>query len=120
MSHFPDLIRTLPKFEGPFDAFKLSAENCDVLFASYAAGTTIPPHSHEPENVGVVTQGELILTVDRAETRDGPGAWYHLAARVTHAARFEQETSEIEFWLRERLTMAETIKGRTDGEISVS
>jgi quercetin dioxygenase-like cupin family protein len=102
MSHFPEPIRALPKFEGPFDAFQLSVENCDVLFASYPAGTTIPPHSHETENVGVVTQGELILTVDGTETRYGPGAWYHLAVSATHAARFEQETSEIEFWFYAR------------------
>jgi len=98
MPHFPSLLRGLPKFEGPFEAFKLAAKNCDVLFASYPAGTTIPPHSHETENVGVITQGELILTLDGKETRYGPGMWYHVAARATHAARFEKETSEIEFW----------------------
>jgi len=98
MPHFPELLRKLPKFDGPFDAFRLAAGNCDVLFASYPAGTSIPPHSHDTENVGVITQGELILTVDGKETRYGPGAWYHVAARKTHAARFEEETSEIEFW----------------------
>lgn len=98
MTHFPKLIRSLPKFEGPFDAFKLAAENCDVLFASYPAGTTIPPHSHETENVGLITQGELILTLDGNETHYGPGQWYHVPANVIHAAQFEKETSEIEFW----------------------
>ena len=98
MSHFPNLLRNLPKFEGPFEAFKLAAKNCDVLFASYPAGTTIPPHYHETDNVGVITQGELILTLHGKETRYGPGMWYHVAARETHAARFEKETSEIEFW----------------------
>lgn len=98
MPHFPNLLYTLPKFEGPFNAHKLAAKNCDVLFASYPAGTLIPPHSHETENVGVITQGELILTLNGKETRYGPGMWYHLARRETHAARFEKETSEIEFW----------------------
>jgi|GEM_PF-5214683 len=54
MPHFPELLRTLPKFNGPFDAFRLSAEDCDVLFASYPGGTAIPPHSHPTENVGVM------------------------------------------------------------------
>ncbi len=98
MTHFPKLLRDLPKFQGPFQAFKLEAKNCDVLFASYPRGTTIPPHSHETENVGVITQGELILTLDGKESRYGPGNWYHIPARTTHAARFETETSEIEFW----------------------
>ena len=98
MPHFPDLLRDLQKFEGPFEAFKLVATNCDVLFASYPAGTTIPPHRHETENVGVITQEELILTLDGKETRYSPGMWYHVAANTLHAARFEKETSEIEFW----------------------
>jgi quercetin dioxygenase-like cupin family protein len=102
MPHFPELLRTLPKFNRPFDAFKLSAEDCDVLFASYPGGTAIPPHSHPTENVGVITQGELILTVDGHDTRYGPGMWYHLAADTLHAARFDADTSEIEFWFPNR------------------
>jgi quercetin dioxygenase-like cupin family protein len=98
MAHFPKLLRDLPPFDGPFDAFRLKAENCDVLFASYPAGTVIPEHDHATENVGVITQGELILILDGTETRFGPGEWYHVPARTKHAARFESETSEIEFW----------------------
>ncbi len=98
MSHFPKLLRDLPKFKGPFDAFKLVAQDCDVLFASYPANTTIPEHNHDTENVGVITQGELILTLNGKETRYGPGDWYHVTAKAMHAARFEKETSEIEFW----------------------
>lgn len=98
MSHFPKLLRDLPKFEGPFDAFKLAAQDCDVLFASYPAHTTIPEHNHDTENVGVITQGELILMLNGKETRYGPGDWYHVPAKAMHAARFEKETSEIEFW----------------------
>ena len=101
MAHFPQLLRNLPAFEGPFDAFKLEAKNCDVLFASYPKGTVIPPHHHETENAGVITQGELILIVGGRETRYRPGDWYHVAAKQTHAARFEVETSEIEFWFYE-------------------
>ena len=100
MDHFPKLLRQLPPFEGPFDAFKLAAKDCDVLFASYPKGTKIAPHKHDTENVGVITQGELFLTVDGKEKRYGPGDWYHVAAHVMHSARFEVETSEIEFWFR--------------------
>ncbi|HTE42642.1 MAG TPA: cupin domain-containing protein [Steroidobacteraceae bacterium] len=98
MPHFPELLRNLPAFEGTFDAFKLAAHNCDVLFASYPQGTAILEHNHETENVGVITQGELILTVEGEETRYGVGQWYHVPSKVMHAARFEVVTSEIEFW----------------------
>ncbi len=97
-THFPPEILALPKFDGQFDAFKLEAAACDVLFASYPAGTSIPPHHHDTANVGVITHGELFLTVDGAEKRYGPGDWYHVPARAEHSARFEHETAEIEFW----------------------
>jgi len=99
MSHFPQQLRDLPKFDGPFDAHKLKAEGCSILFASFPAGTSISPHVHETDNVGVITQGELILTMSGAEQRFGIGSWYHVWANLTHAARFDVPTSEIEFWI---------------------
>ncbi|MGB3138164.1 MAG: cupin domain-containing protein [Nodosilinea sp.] len=98
MTHFPEQLQFLPRFDGPFDAFKLEAKECDVLFASYLEGTAIPPHAHETDNVGVITQGELILTIDGQETRYGVGDWYQVPAQTLHSARFDEATSEIEFW----------------------
>ena len=99
---FPKLLHKLPPFKGPFEAFKLEAKDCDVLFATYPKGTVIAEHNHDTENVGVITQGELILIVNGKEQRYGPGQWYHLPAKKNHSARFEVETSEIEFWFRDR------------------
>ncbi len=100
MSSFPERIQALEPFSERFDAFRLRAEGADVLFAVYPAGTTIPPHDHDTENHGVITKGELILIRDGVEERYGPGEWYHLEAGEEHAARFEVETEEIEFWFR--------------------
>ena len=94
----PPSIRALPPFEGPFDAFRLGAEGCEVLFATYPGGTSIDPHRHETDNVGVITAGALYLTVDGVESRYGRGDWYHVPPGVEHGARFEQDTAEIEFW----------------------
>lgn len=96
--HFPKKIRSLPEFDGSFDAYKLTAENCDVLFATYPAGTVIEPHTHPTDNHGVITQGELVLIMDGEESRYGPGDWYHVPTNAVHAAHFEVDTSEIEFW----------------------
>ncbi len=97
-SNFPDRIRSLPPFEGPFDAFRLATDGCEILFASYPPGTVIEQHSHASENCGVITEGELFLTVAGTERSYGPGDWYHLAPGQIHSARFEVQTSEIEFW----------------------
>jgi len=106
MKDFPELIQRLPPFEGPFDARRLAAEGCEVLFASYPAGTIIEPHTHPTENVGVIVSGELIVATASGERRVGPGGWYHLTAGERHWARFEVATSEIEFWFEANRTSA--------------
>lgn len=95
---YPDRIRKLPLFDGRFDAYKLAAEGADVLFASYPAGTTIPVHSHDSDNYGVITRGELILIKGGETRRYGVGDWYHVAPHEPHEARFDVETDEVEFW----------------------
>ncbi len=97
---YPDRIRQLPLYDGRFDAYKLAADGADVLFASYAAGTRIPPHVHDTDNYGVITRGELILTQNGVTTHHGPGDWYHVAAHVEHEARFDVATDEVEFWFK--------------------
>ncbi len=98
VSHFPQEIESLPDFEGPFDAYRLAASGCEVLFATYPAGTTIEPHSHPTNNVGVITKGQLLLTIGEQQTTYGPGDWYHVPATVEHAAEFKMDSAEIEFW----------------------
>jgi quercetin dioxygenase-like cupin family protein len=96
--HYPDRIKELPLYDGRFDAYKLEATESSVLFASYPAGTSIPPHTHETDNYGVITRGELILTMNNEVTKYSVGDWYHVPAGVEHSALFEAETDEIEFW----------------------
>ena len=98
--HFPPEIEALPAFDGPFDAFRLAADGCEVLFASYPAGTAIALHRHDTDNVGVITKGELRLSMNGETTRHGVGEWYHVPAGVAHAAEFSDDSAEIEFWFR--------------------
>ena len=97
-SSFPEKIRSLEPFSERFDAFRLPAEGCDVLFASYPAGTAIEPHSHDSDNWGVITQGEMVIEMNGQERRYRPGDWYHVPAGAIHAARCAVDTEEIEFW----------------------
>ena len=79
-------------------AYKLEAKDSTVLFASYPAGTSIAPHTHDTDNHGVITRGELILSMNNQTIRVGVGEWYHVPANVEHSALFEVETDEVEFW----------------------
>jgi len=97
---FPEGIRALKPFDGPFDAFRLPAEGCDVLFASYPGDTSIDPHTHDTENWGVITKGQMRITMDGQETAYRPGDWYHVPAGKEHSARCDQDTEEIEFWFK--------------------
>ena len=97
---FPEQINKLPPFEGPFDAHRLAAEGCDVLFATYPPDTHIADHHHATDNVGVITSGELRLTIDGVETRYGCGEWYRVPPNVVHSASFAVASTEIEFWFR--------------------
>ena len=96
--NYPKKIKSLPLFDGHFDAYKLSAKQCEILFANYPADTSIPPHRHDTDNYGVITRGKLFLTIDNITTGYGVGDWYHIPANIEHAAYFETETDEIEFW----------------------
>lgn len=97
---YPKKIKELPLYDGRFDAYKLEAKDADVLFASYPAGTSIPPHVHDTDNHGVIVKGELILTVNGSKHRIGVGEWYHVPAGAEHSVEFELETDEVEFWFK--------------------
>lgn len=100
IDHFPPEIEALPDFEGAFDAYRLAGDGCEVLFATYPAGTAIEPHRHETNNVGVITKGQLSLTIDEQVTTYRTGEWYHVPAGVEHAAAFSADSAEIEFWFQ--------------------
>jgi len=97
---YPDRIKMLPSFDGKFDAYKLIADGCDVLFASYPAGTSIAAHSHDTDNHGIITRGELILKMNGKELIVRTGDWYHVPANTEHSAEFKADTDEIEFWFK--------------------
>jgi quercetin dioxygenase-like cupin family protein len=97
---FPDRIRALEPFRERFAAFRLRAEACNVLFATYPAGTEIEPHTHPSDKWCVVLRGRIVLAVNGSEQDLGPGEWYHIPPRTRHSARCAVETEQIEFWFK--------------------
>jgi quercetin dioxygenase-like cupin family protein len=99
-SAFPPRIRALEPYIGRFDAFRLRAQDCDVLFGTYPGGTRIERHTHPTDNWGVITKGEMVIAIEGTERRYAPGDWYHVPAEVEHSAYCDTDTEEVEFWFR--------------------
>lgn len=99
--YYPEQSCALPKFDGVFDAYKLATQGCDVLFAEYPTRTAIAPQTHETDNVGVMIQGEMFLTMDGKSERFPKGSWCHVPKKKEYAATFEGDTAQIEFWFSE-------------------
>lgn len=96
--HFLGRLRRLPEFDGPFDAFKLAAAGFDGLMASYPTGTEPSTHTYDACNVGVITQGHMIITTYRVESRYGVGDRREPETVKPQLARAEEDTADIEFW----------------------
>jgi len=97
MAHFPKLLRDLPHLTGLSTRSnwrQRTAMSCLPLTQGHRHPATQPRYRECRRHY----QGELILILDGRETRYRAGEWYHVRAKATHAARFDVETSEIEFW----------------------
>ena len=99
---FPPRIAELEPYIGRFKAVRLVAEGCEVLFGSYHDGTIIEPHCHATDNYGVITKGEMTITIDHDTTSYQSGDWYHVAAGDLHAAACRGDTEVVEFWFEKR------------------
>jgi hypothetical protein len=66
---FPDRIRALESYSDRFEAFRLGADGCQVLFGTYPSGTSIEPHTHDTDNWGVITRGEMTIRLGAVELR---------------------------------------------------
>ena len=82
----------------------LTPINCQQSSVTFYLLTILLTHLYLPtadtDNYGVITRGKLFLTVDNVTTGYGVGDWYHIPANIEHAAYFETETDEIEFWFK--------------------
>jgi hypothetical protein len=97
MTDFPDRIERLPRLAGELQARGLSCPGCAVLFLAYPAAESVAARAHLDETVGLVTAGEMRLTVGGVERCYRATQWYHIPAEAPHAARFTAPTAVIEF-----------------------
>jgi quercetin dioxygenase-like cupin family protein len=92
----PELIRSLPRRGDVVPAHCLDTPQCQVLFATARAGSSLPLHTHETDNATVVVSGETVVTTAHGEQRYGPGEWYETRANELHGVRFDVDTVQVE------------------------
>jgi quercetin dioxygenase-like cupin family protein len=68
------------------DAKALFGEKAMFNLVELAPGSSVPPHSHPHEQLGVILSGMLALTVDGATHELGPMDAYTLPGDVEHSA----------------------------------
>jgi quercetin dioxygenase-like cupin family protein len=68
-----------------------------VLFVVGPAGSSVPPHVHDTDNVTVVVSGETEVSTEAGGVRRyGPGEWYETRANEQHGIRFDCDTVQVE------------------------
>ncbi len=90
MAHLPTAIAALAKLE---------TAACDVTLGS-RENRSVPEHTHDTTNYGVITEGTLYLTLHGEEKSYNKGDWFCVPAKTPHAERFEAKTSVVVFWVK--------------------
>jgi quercetin dioxygenase-like cupin family protein len=64
----------------------ITGENVLTAWIRLAPGAVVPTHHHQAEQLGVVLEGGMDLTIGEETRRLGPGATYVIPSNVDHAA----------------------------------
>jgi quercetin dioxygenase-like cupin family protein len=95
-SSLPERVRALPRRGDVVPAHIVATPDCEVLFATAPAGSSLPVHTHDTDNATVVVSGETVVTTADGEQRYGPGQWYQTRANEPHGVRFDVDTVQVE------------------------
>jgi len=73
----------------------VQAEQATVAEYAFEPGATFPLHSHPQEQVTLVLEGELEMTVDGRGERLAAGAWSVVPGGVAHGVRAAADGARI-------------------------
>ena len=100
-SSFPDVITCLPSGDiqvAGAKAWILQAENSQLVFFEFAAGTKVPEHSHGYSQWGMVINGKMVLTVADKPRVCVKGSEYIIPAGAKHSAKFLRKTRVMDYF----------------------
>lgn len=80
-------VASLPGF-APLDGIRMNVLSGDRMMANWVRlepGATVPDHAHPHEQIGLVLEGEIEMTIDGETRLLGPGNAYVIPGGVRHA-----------------------------------
>lgn len=69
-----------------------SGKHLMQMVVTLAAGSSLPAHTHENEQMAHVISGHLTLTIDGVPRECGPGETLTIAGGVSHSAAVREDT----------------------------
>lgn len=95
---YPDLIRTMPEIDVPFDGVRgwlLADGEKQIVFFDIEPVGQVPPHSHCAQ-WGMMIEGEMSLTIGEETKVYRKGDWYFIPEGVVHSAEFLSRVNVID------------------------
>lgn len=80
----------------------LNGEKLTLARMHFEAGTKVPRHQHTNEQITIVAEGLLLLTLDDREIKLGKGEMILIPANVPHSTEALEETVSIEIFAPRR------------------
>ena len=70
-------------------------ERMTMVVFSLKNGAPIPEHSHPHEQMGIVMEGKMKLTIDQKEKIVEPGSAWHIPSNVVHSGECLEDNSVV-------------------------
>jgi quercetin dioxygenase-like cupin family protein len=80
----------------------LNGEKITLGRMQFEAGTKVPRHQHANEQITIIAEGTILLTLDDREITLGKGEMILIPANVPHGAEALEETVSIEIFAPRR------------------
>jgi len=100
MAEFPDFVQQLPEADTPLRGVALrllQGRTASATLFQAREDSTVPEHRHGAQ-WGIVVEGEMRLTIDKATRTCRRGDEYFVPAGVPHSASFKAGFRAIDFF----------------------
>ncbi len=85
----------LQKHIGVTTKILAGGENITVVWSRWEPGSSAPEHMHVSEQMGIIQEGSIIITVNGQDFEVNAGEYYHIPPNAPHAERNEGKAACI-------------------------